>query len=39
MARISDEELNKIKQTVPLVQLVEAKGYELKPHGNDYVGR
>jgi DNA primase catalytic core len=37
MARISDEELNKIKQTVPLVQLVEAKGYELKPHGNDYV--
>ena len=37
MARIPDEDIERIKQHVSLVQLVEAKGFNLKPHGSDYV--
>ena len=36
MARLSDETVTRIKQEIPLVRLIEAKGFELKPHGKDY---
>lgn len=39
MARIPDDVLNNIKQTISLVSLVESQGYELKPHGRDYAMR
>lgn len=37
MARFSDQLIDQIKHAVSLVQLVEAKGFTLKPHGSDYV--
>jgi DNA primase catalytic core len=39
MARFSDETINRIKQEVSLVRLVENSGVELKPHGKDKIGR
>ena len=39
MARLSDQLIGRIKSEVSLVNLVEAKGFELKAHGSDYVMR
>lgn len=39
MARLSDQVIDTIKSEVSLVNLVEAKGLELKAHGSDYVVR
>ena len=39
MARIPDEELQRIKSDVSLVRLAEAKGLVLKKHGKDYLAR
>ena len=39
MARLSDQLIDRIKSEVSLVSLVEAKGFELKAHGSDYVMR
>ena len=38
MARISDDELKLIKETVSLQRLVEGSGVQLKPHGDNLVG-
>ena len=38
MARISDEELERIKRDVDLVPLVRAKGVVLKKHGRNLIG-
>ena len=38
MARIPTEELERLKQDVSLVRLVEAHGVELRPHGHDLLG-
>jgi DNA primase len=38
MARISDEELTRLKQDIALERLAEARGIQLKPHGNDLIG-
>ena len=38
MARISDQELTRIKQAVSLARLAENRGVVLKPHGNDLIG-
>ena len=37
MARLSDQLIGRIKQEVSLLALVQAKGFKLKPHGQDYV--
>ncbi len=37
MARLSDQLIDQIKQEVSLINLVEARGFALKPHGSDYV--
>jgi DNA primase catalytic core len=39
MARIPEEEIERLKREVSLVRLAEARGIELKPHGKDLVGR
>jgi DNA primase catalytic core len=39
MARIPEEEIDRLKREVSLVRLAEARGVELKPHGKDLVGR
>ena len=39
MARIPEEEVEKIKAEIELCRVVEAAGIELKPHGKDLVGR
>src|SRR5690606_21385913 len=39
MARIPDEEVERIKGEIDLVRVVEAAGVELKPHGQDLIGR
>lgn len=39
MARIPDGELERLKQTVSLQRLAEARGIELKRHGADLIGR
>ena len=40
MARISDEELERLKREVDLASLVRSKNIELKPHGSkDLIGR
>lgn len=40
MARIAEEEVERIKEEIALVRVVEAAGIELKPHGSqDLVGR
>jgi len=38
MARIPEAELERLKQEVSLVRLVEARGVELTPHGHDLIG-
>ena len=38
MARFSDDTINRIKQEVSLVRLVENSGVVLKPHGKDRIG-
>ncbi|MEJ1334505.1 MAG: CHC2 zinc finger domain-containing protein [Candidatus Sedimenticola sp. (ex Thyasira tokunagai)] len=38
MARISNNELDRLKREVALVRLVESSGIELKKHGKDYLG-
>jgi hypothetical protein len=38
MARIPDEEIERLKQEVSLQRLVEAQGIELKRHGGDLLG-
>lgn len=38
MARYSDEQVEKVKQGISLLRLVEAKGIVLKQHGKDYIG-
>jgi len=38
MARIPDDELERIKRETDLVALVRARGVELKPHGKDLIG-
>ncbi|QGX41525.1 CHC2 zinc finger domain-containing protein [Permianibacter aggregans] len=39
MARIPEDQIERLKTEVSLVRLVEAKGVELKKHGKDYLGR
>jgi len=39
MARLSESELDDIKQRVSLLRLIESKGYEIKKQGKDYVTR
>lgn len=38
MARLSDEELKRIKETISLSRLVEASGTRLTPHGDNLLG-
>ena len=38
MARIADEVIERLKQAVSLLRLVESSGVELKPHGSDWIG-
>jgi DNA primase len=38
MARVSEEEIQRLKQEISLERLVEAKGVKLKRHGKDLVG-
>ena len=38
MARYSEQELNKLKQTIDLVALVQSKGIKLEKHGKDLKG-
>ena len=38
MARVSDQELAKLKAEVNLLQLVEGRGIRLVKHGKDYLG-
>ncbi|WP_419635455.1 CHC2 zinc finger domain-containing protein, partial [Thiolapillus sp.] len=38
MARIPNNELDRLKREVALVRLVESSGIELKKHGKDYLG-
>ncbi len=38
MARIPNDELDRLKREVALVRLVESSGIELKQHGKDYLG-
>ncbi len=37
MARIKDEIIEKLKNDISLVRLLESQGFELKKHGKDYV--
>ena len=37
MARLSDIELDEIKQRISLLRLIESQGYEIKQQGKDYV--
>ena len=39
MARIPEEEVERIKGEIALVRVVEAAGVELSPHGKDLIGR
>ncbi|MBV1911954.1 MAG: toprim domain-containing protein [Kangiellaceae bacterium] len=39
MARIKDEIIEKLKNEVSLVRLMESQGFELKKHGKDYLCR
>ncbi len=38
MARISDEELTRLKQDISLARLAETRGIHLKQHGGDLIG-
>ncbi len=37
MARLPEELIIQIKQTVDLVQLIQSQGYQLKQNGKDYL--
>ena len=37
MARFTDNEIEKLKQSTPLVALLEQQGFDLKKHGKDYI--
>ena len=39
MARIPDDQLDRLKQEVFIQRLVEGQAIELKPHGQDFIGR
>ena len=39
MARIPDDELERLKREVSMVRLVEEAGITLTRHGKDYLGR
>ncbi|MCP4491934.1 MAG: hypothetical protein GY820_32215 [Gammaproteobacteria bacterium] len=39
MARIPDQELTQLKQTISLLRLVESQGYDITRQGKDYVIR
>ena len=39
MPRIPDYEIERLKERVSIVRLVEKAGVELRPHGKDRVGR
>lgn len=39
MARFTDNEIEKLKQSIPLVALLQRQGFDLKKHGKDYVCR
>jgi len=39
MARIPDDQIERLKAEVSLVRLVEARGVVLKKHGKDWLGR
>lgn len=39
MARIAEAEIERLKQEISLVRLVEGQGIPLKKHGKDYIGR
>jgi DNA primase len=38
MARVSEEEIRRLKSEISLERLVEAKGVKLKRHGKDLLG-
>ena len=38
MARIPDEQIERLKQEISLMRLVERQGITLKKHGKDYLG-
>ena len=38
MARIPEQEIERLKQEVSLISLVERQGITLKKHGKDYLG-
>jgi len=38
MARIPDEQIDRLKQDISLIRLVESQGITLKKHGKDYLG-
>ncbi|VAX06570.1 hypothetical protein MNBD_GAMMA26-272 [hydrothermal vent metagenome] len=38
MARIPNDEIDRLKHGVSLMHLVESSGIELKKHGKDYLG-
>ena len=39
MARIPDEEIERLKREIPIERLVKAAGIELRKHGADLIGR
>jgi len=39
MARLPNNELDRLKHEVSLLRLIECQGYELKKQGKDYVTR
>jgi DNA primase len=39
MARIPDDEIERLKREVPVERLVKAAGIELRKHGADLIGR
>jgi len=39
MARIPNNELDRIKRNISLLRLIESQGYEIKRQGKDYVTR
>ncbi len=39
MARIPDDEIERLKREVPIERLAKAAGIELRKHGSDLIGR
>ena len=37
MARLPDELINRLKQEISLVRLMQSQGHVLKKHGNDFI--